>query len=93
MIDELTDRELQVLRWLLHTPRLTLARIGKRLNIDRCSVASHEKNICAKLGVCGREGLLQFVWSHNISLDSLKRRSKHPKRIRPPSRSGPPGAD
>ena len=68
LLQALSDREHQVLRWLLHTPRLTLLRIGKRLHIKRTTVVTHVMHIAAKLGVHGRNGILHFVWHHKIPL-------------------------
>lgn len=68
LLDTLTDREHQIFRWLLHTPRLTLVRIGKLLGIDRCTVATHVRHIAEKLGVRGRDGILHFAWHHKIAL-------------------------
>jgi two-component system invasion response regulator UvrY len=58
--DLFTPRELQVMHALAEQDMPTFATAGKRLSISVSTVDKHVQNLCAKLGVCGREGLYRF---------------------------------
>lgn len=58
--DLFTPREWDVMHALAEPDMPTFATVGKRLSISVSTVDKHVQNLCAKLGVCGREGLYRF---------------------------------
>ena len=57
----LTDREREVVGWVLQVPRFNFSQIAERMGVKGTTIKSHMENIFAKLGVHSRECLILFV--------------------------------
>jgi DNA-binding NarL/FixJ family response regulator len=65
-MEDLTKAELRILK--LVAQNMTSREIGAALFISPRTVETHRKNICAKLGLRGSHGLLQFALENRSSL-------------------------
>ena len=64
LVDELTDRELAVLRYL--PSQLSQREIASELYVSLNTVKTHCKAIYRKLGVDGRKAAVQAAREHNL---------------------------
>lgn len=64
LIEELSERELHVLRFLANG--LTNAAIAERLHLAEGTVRNHVSVILAKLGVTDRAQATAFAWRHGL---------------------------
>lgn len=72
---KLSKRELELMGWVLHLPRLTNERIAERMHIEECTVETHLKNIGGKLGVHTREEMVihaaEIGWRPGMEVGSV----------------------
>ena len=65
MDEQLTERELEVLR-LLHT-ELSVSELGKLLYVSPSTIRSHVKSIYRKLGVSSRKKAVEQAYARNLT--------------------------
>lgn len=63
--EELTDRELQVLRMLVHGT--TVSQVGRDLNLSVKTVSTHKSRILGKLQLSSLAELVRYSIEHNLT--------------------------